>query len=294
MKKLYSFLIMTVLVAIGASAKVSIYVQTSDNKAPYIWIWGTTEDLNGGLDWPGNNQLTATTTTPDGKKWFTKDFDVDIMNFLLLSDLELEIKSQDFNGVSVCGYYVLNSETGDCEDVTADYYDRPDYDTSKIPAEVKFFDGETFAYFVKPAAWAAPINVWAWDANNGNEQLSGASAWPGANIGDKIGTDKDGLDVFLWKLDKSAFPNRVPTQIIFNNGSSQTADMEFVNGGYYGVTGLLYTITSSWSGINEVKAQNAVDGNVYSIDGRIVSRNASLEGLSQGIYIMGGKKVLVK
>lgn len=37
-----------------------------------------------------------------------------------------------------------------------------------------------------------------------------------------------------------------------------------------------------------------VNGNVYSIDGRIVSRKASLDGLQKGLYIMNGKKYMVK
>lgn len=47
--------------------------------------------------------------------------------------------------------------------------------------------------------------------------------------------------------------------------------------------------------VTTVEAQQAVSGNVYSIDGRLVRRNAqSLEGLDRGIYIFNGKKVLVK
>lgn len=52
------------------------------------------------------------------------------------------------------------------------------------------------------------------------------------------------------------------------------------------------------TGIKEIKADTDNNNkvfNVYSIDGRLVRQNASsLEGLSKGIYIANGKKILVK
>ena len=47
--------------------------------------------------------------------------------------------------------------------------------------------------------------------------------------------------------------------------------------------------------VTDVVTSKAVNSNVYTIDGRIVRRNAeSLEGLSKGIYIFQGKKHIVK
>ena len=46
-------------------------------------------------------------------------------------------------------------------------------------------------------------------------------------------------------------------------------------------------------GINTVNASSN-NGNVYTMDGRIVRRNAQLNGLQRGMYILNGKKVLVK
>ena len=47
--------------------------------------------------------------------------------------------------------------------------------------------------------------------------------------------------------------------------------------------------------VTDITVSKALDSNVYTIDGRIVRRNAeSLEGLSQGIYIFQGKKHIVK
>ena len=43
------------------------------------------------------------------------------------------------------------------------------------------------------------------------------------------------------------------------------------------------------TGVTEVNTAKAVDGNVYSIDGRLVKTHAQdLSGLDQGIYIFNG------
>lgn len=49
------------------------------------------------------------------------------------------------------------------------------------------------------------------------------------------------------------------------------------------------------TGVTQVETQETVNSNIYSIDGRLVKKNAdSLEGLERGVYIFRGKKVLVK
>lgn len=35
-------------------------------------------------------------------------------------------------------------------------------------------------------------------------------------------------------------------------------------------------------------------GDIYTLDGRLMRRNATLQGLPKGIYLMNGKKVAVK
>ncbi len=49
------------------------------------------------------------------------------------------------------------------------------------------------------------------------------------------------------------------------------------------------------TGVSNVTAAKVLNGNVYSIDGRLVRKNAtSLEGLASGLYIFNGQKYLVK
>ncbi len=51
-------------------------------------------------------------------------------------------------------------------------------------------------------------------------------------------------------------------------------------------------IVDNTTGVTDIKAASKVDSNVYTIDGRLFSRNA--ENLPAGIYITNGKKIIVK
>ena len=60
--------------------------------------------------------------------------------------------------------------------------------------------------------------------------------------------------------------------------------------------GCAYKEDGGSTGVTEITSVSGnTDKNIYSIDGRVVKTNADeTEGLSQGIYIYQGKKIVVK
>ena len=54
------------------------------------------------------------------------------------------------------------------------------------------------------------------------------------------------------------------------------------------------TLDRTVTAVKEVKATEAAGGNVYAIDGRLLRNGTDVTGLPAGLYIVGGKKVLVK
>ena len=54
------------------------------------------------------------------------------------------------------------------------------------------------------------------------------------------------------------------------------------------------TLDRTVTAVKEVKAAEAATGNVYTIDGRLLRNGTDVTGLPAGLYIVGGKKVLVK
>jgi hypothetical protein len=102
-------------------------------------------------------------------------------------------------------------------------------------------EGEICAFFEAPATWAETIMCWAW-TNSPSDNFTFANGnWPGVAC-NSLGTASSGNQVWKWTWDGTKQNNSAATQpqyIIFNNnGVSQTADMEFVNGGYYTKNGL--------------------------------------------------------
>lgn len=151
-------------------------------------------------------------------------------------------------------------------------------DTFDTPAP-----GYTYnAYFVAPATWKNEVKCWAWTKT---DNYTGGT-WPGEKCY-KIG--KNGKQ-YIYQWCYYGTLTTPPTGIIFNNnGSAQTDDFTFVNGAYYDIKGKTTGICTPQT------VKPAVSSNIYSLDGRIVRRNASsLEGLSKGIYVYQGKKVVVK
>lgn len=138
------------------------------------------------------------------------------------------------------------------------------------------------AYFVAPATWKNEVMCWAWTKT---ANYTGGT-WPGEKCY-KIG--KNGKQ-YIYQWCYYGTLTTPPTYIIFNNnGSAQTDDLTFVNGAYYDIKGKTTGISTPQT------VMPAVSSNIYSLDGRIVRRNASsLEGLSKGIYVYQGKKVVVK
>ena len=97
--------------------------------------------------------------------------------------------------------------------------------------------------FINDANWEK-VNVYAWDKDNN----AVTDPWPGNEM-----TEKDAEGNFTWSTTAD------PVGIIFNNGTSQTADLEFKDGGVYKSTGRVitlndYTVTFTTDGMEEVWA----------------------------------------
>ena len=116
---------------------------------------------------------------------------------------------------------------------------------SEKPVEIPSFcvvnTGETCAFFEAPATWSQTIKCWAWSDSPAENFTSATGTWPGIDC-KQIGTAVTGNKVWKWtwdgtKQNKSAA--KQPQKIIFSsNGSPQTDNLEFKNGGYYTKDGL--------------------------------------------------------
>ena len=73
--------------------------------------------------------------------------------------------------------------------------------------------------------------------------------------------------------------------LTYSDGYSQTEDMSLVK--------LAFTYEGSTTGINQVETvKKALQGKVYNLNGQLVG--TSTDGLAKGVYIVNGKKVIIK
>ena len=93
--------------------------------------------------------------------------------------------------------------------------------------------GETCAFFEAPASWG-DIKCWRWDKQynyTGNK-------WPGVDC-TLVGNTSKGKKVWKWSWDGNKVSQSSSNEgIIFNDGSNQTGDLPFQNGGYYTEEGM--------------------------------------------------------
>jgi hypothetical protein len=266
MKKITTLLIALACVAITANATVTVNVRTSTGDAPYLYVWdGAGTALNGA--WPGN-QMDAEQTylTVDGLVWFTQTYDEDAINIIIndggIDGEEPFVQSSDIRGVTGTAFYTFDPEDGDYEDVTSTYITDTGFDINTLPNTVVYVEGKEFAYFIAPLSWTK-CNVWAWNSTTGTN-FTTSGTWPGDPI-TLIGNTTDGNPVYQW-IGPDIVEGDSPTGIIFNNGTTQTADLEYVAGGVYNLAGkLLYTVPGG-GGDTPIPGDVNGDGEVTAAD----------------------------
>ena len=259
---------------------ISIYVKMvpsthAGTSAPCLYAWddfGT--PING--TWPGT--VMTETETVSGETFFVKTFVADGVNIILNNGQEDDelMKTEDITGLTADSYFEYDGGT-QYTDITGDFGE------FRLPDCAVYQDGKLFIYFEANADYPTPF-VWAWTAS-GN--LTG-SEWPGSGRMEKVGENK-GNGVYTYVF------NEEPTGLLFanvenNTATTQTADFQFVNAGYYSVKGLRAVVPEVATGIeSSLTSHPSPLTPVYDLQGR------RLNGQPQrGLYIQNGRKVVVK
>lgn len=205
--------------------EVKIHVSSTSTTAPYLYAWGNNDTKHNG-EWPGT-QLTATSITADGKTWYDWTSTVTPINIIFNSGNN-QPQTDNIKHVSGERFYTI-----DPSNVTENKFGYNDVTAAYIHPGCATYMENTFAYFEAPADWNN-IYTYVW-----NDSEKPAGEWPGTKIS-QVGTAPNGNKVYRWSHTSSS-----PTQkIVFhNNTGGQTANLDFVNGGYYNVKGLLYKVS---------------------------------------------------
>ena len=144
--------------------------------------------------------------------------------------------------------------------------------------------------------WSS-VNFWSWGGDDSHAPKNGN--WPG----DKV-TSTNEVGGKKWYTQTYTINDEYDAvSFVFSTGtgSPQTVDVNNVSTDKYfeisssmdGNKYLVNDVTEKYmTGIGSLFAEKENDGKVYSLDGRLVHTNGSLEGLPKGIYIIHGRKVV--
>ena len=253
----------------------TVYVKASS--APYLYVWIASEpvtELNGA--WPGSQM------TQQENGYWKQTFTQAPINIIFNNGNGGQ--TDNIEGISGANYFTYDGNTGFTKESGGG---GGGGNTGNLPTCATWQEG-TFCYL--EASWSS-ANVWAWKTGEDGSVFLG-TAWPGVAM-TKVGTN-GGNNVYLWKHTSSALPEN----IIFNNGTDQTGNLSFTNGGYYNQSGTLVGTVVNSTGIDAVTTLEYQTVNVYTLDGRLirsaVPAAAAVKGLSKGLYLVGGKKVAVR
>ena len=170
-------------------------------------------------------------------------------------------------------YVTENVDISALDDIKDEVIELPDFCTVT--------EGEVCAFFEAPTSGWSTVKCWAWD--NTNNYTGGK--WPGATC-TKVGTLNSHN---VWKWTYNGALTTLPQFIIFNNNDNgqQTPNLVFQNHCYYNESGTPVGIVT---GIRQIanSQQQTANSKIYDLQGRRVSN------MQRGIYIVNGKKVVIK
>jgi alpha-amylase len=167
------------------------------------------------------------------------------------------------------------------------------------------FEPYTITVYVNADAvgWSSPINYWTWGGDGTHAPTN--TSWPG----DKVSATKTINGKTWYYKTYTINSNDDVVNFVFSTGSGspQTVDITGINkDAYFEISTTtdnskykVNDVTSTMTGINTIISdKETTNNNVYTIDGRQVRSNVNsadaLQGLSKGIYIVNGKKYVVK
>ena len=142
--------------------------------------------------------------------------------------------------------------------------------------------GDERSIFYEASADCSGVRIWVWNSDFG---FTGSS-WDARPSMQLMGKTSDGTrKIFKWTYEGGEVS--MPTGLIFQEyGGSQTADLVYVNNGYYVGSRYDHTV-DNLSSISSVRIDNNLPSVKYTIDGR---RAASTR--SHGILLGKGYKII--
>lgn len=210
----------------------TVFIKADDQSSTHLYAWDSSDQA---IDraWPGTPVRTLPFTYVAGTKWYYKTFSQSTVNVIFNNGTGGETnQTEDIKNISAGNaFFTYSSDYTTYKNVTDAITPYIGYE---IPENATPIPNHVYCY-LETAEYATP-HAYAWDALG--KEWTGA--WTGTKM-TQVGTAPTGNTIWLYDAGEITDGTR-PSNIIFNDGKSggaQTEDLDFVNGGYYTLYGLL-------------------------------------------------------
>ena len=220
-----------------SSNEVNVYVAAEND--PYLYAW---EEISGNIvapvAWPG-----TLLTEKNDEGWYHYSQNVSAsLNIILHNDSTAQTPT--IGGLMPGDhYFTYDGASGYTRVVT------------EVPSSaVSMGDDVFYCYFENSTPYADP---YAWVYNQ--TSIYTGSSWPGQSLGSPVGVAYNGNLIYRWVYNGNL--TTMPSKVIFNdNGKqwTQTADFDFVNGGYYNANGLVGVVNSHVMSLADIVSKGEV------------------------------------
>ena len=235
--------------------KVTIFVKADDQTSTYLYAW----DSNGqyiDAKWPGTAVRTLPFTYVAGAKWYYKTFDQSTVNVIFNNGNGGSTnQTEDITNISTSSFFTYSgTDYSYYKNVTDAVKPYINYVIPEIAAPI---EGHMYCY-LETSEWTEP-SIYTWD--NSGHPWSGE--WTGTKM-TMVGTSPTtGNNIWLWD-GGTISSNGMPDCVVFNDsnsdGAQQTEDLDFVNGGFYTLYGMIDTVNGgSQQPTGDVTGDNIVD-----------------------------------
>lgn len=249
---------------------VTVYIYSDHPSNSYLYSWNASGTQRTGA-WPGTKISTLPSETINGGTWYYKNFADDNKINIVLNNGN-GTQTADITNITTDVYYYYPKDGNNYSAVYPET--RPEYTeretgggtsvaTATMPACATWREGHVYCYFENDGNYTIP-HIWAWGDNNAN--FTGGS-WPGTQLVEPVGMSGNGNMIYVWDLGEAS---SAPTGLLFSdNGSLQTGDFTFVNGGYYTTGGLLTSdVDKSVQKLADV-LKNGTAGSKYTVNNEL-------------------------
>ena len=225
---------------VNGSSMVNIFVKADND--PYIYAWEEIDGQNiAPVAWPGTR---LTEKNEDG--WYHYSQEASSLNVIFNNGNGAQ--TGDVRGLTPGNHYFTYDGGSGYSIVPVEGSEALSSCATGMGDDVFYCYFENSAHYADPCAWISNQNA-----------IYTGSCWPGVALGTPVGVAPSGNLVYRWVY--TGEHTAMPANVIFSdngNQATQTANFEFVNGGYYNAGGLVGVVNGNVMTLADIVSKGEV------------------------------------